>query len=147
MRVLWDADVVLDVLLEREPNHRGSARLMSKVERGEIAGYLCDTTVVTLHGVAERLVGPERAARELQKLLLMFDVAAVNRIVLESALVLKGLEFENALLYEVARHVGAEAITTRSFAPFKGADIPIAPPEKLLKMLTQKGRAHAEAWS
>lgn len=147
MRVLWDADVVLDVLLEREPGDKGSARLMSKVERGEIAGYLCDTTVVTLHAVAERLVGPERARRELRKLLLLFDVAPVNRVVLESALVLKGLEFENALLYEAARHVGVEAITTRSFAAFKGADIPIGAPEKLLKMLSQKGRAHAEAWS
>ncbi len=146
MRVLWDADVVLDVLLEREPNDSGSARLMSKVERGHISGYLCDTTVVTLHGVAERLVGPERATREVQKLLLLFDVAPVNRVVLESALVLKGLDFENALLYEAARHVGADAITTRSFAAFKGADVPIAVPEKLLKMLGQRGRAHAEAW-
>jgi len=146
VRVLWDADVVLDVLLEREPNHLGAARLMAKVERGQIAGYLCDTTVVTLHGVAARLVGPERAVRELQKLLLLFDVAPVNRVVLESALALKGLDFENAVLYEAARHVGAEAVTTRSFRAFKGADIPIAAPEKLLKMLSQKGRAHAEAW-
>ena len=147
MRVLWDADVVLDVLLEREPHHAAAACLMSRVESGHMAGYLCDTTVVTLHGVAERLVGQERASRELRKLLLLFEVAPVSRVVLESALVLKGLEFDNAVLYEAARRVGAEAITTRGFAAFKGADIPIAAPDKLLKMLNQKGRTHAEAWS
>ncbi len=146
MRVLWDADVILDVLLEREPNDVASARLMSEIERGQVSGYVCDTTLVTLHGVAQRLVGSERAAREVQKLLLLFDVAPTNRVVLESALAQKKLDFENAVLYEAARHVGADAVATRSFAPFRGAEIPIASPEKLLKMMNRKGRVHAEAW-
>ena len=147
MRVVWDADVVLDVLLDRESEAAAAVRLMARVERGEIVGYLCDTTVLTLHGVARRLVGAERAGRELRKLLLLFDVTPVNRVILESALVNTALDFEDAVLYESARHIGAEALVTRSFPAFKGSDLPVATPEKLLKMLGQKGRSHAESWS
>ena len=78
---------------------------------------------------------------------MLFDIIPVNRVVLESALVNKALGFEDAVLYEAARHSGAEALVTRSFPAFKGAKVPVATPEKLLKVLSQKGRSHAEAWS
>jgi len=145
MRVVWDADVVLDVLLDRGGGAEASARLMSRVERGELVGYLCDTTVFQLHEAAERLIGAEGAARELRKLLLLFDVTPVNRVVLESALMNTVLDFEDAVLYESARHSGAEALVTRSFPAFKGAVVPVMTPEKLLKVLSQRGRSHAEA--
>jgi len=147
VRVIWDADVVLDVMLDRGADAAPAARLMTRVERGEIVGYLCDTTVMVLHGVARRLVGAERAARELRKVLLLFDVTSVNRVILESALVHPHLEFEDAILYGAAKHIGAEALVTRSFPAFKGAEVPVATPEKLLKMLNRKGRAHAESWT
>lgn len=144
MRVVWDADVVLDVLLDRGADAAASARLMTRVERGELVGYLCDTTVLLLYEAAKRMIGADGAARELRKVLLLFDVTPVNRVVLESALVNQALDFEDAVLYEAARHCGAEALVTRSFPAFKGAEVPVATPEKLLKMLSQKGRAHAE---
>lgn len=147
MRVVWDADVVLDVLLDRGADAGASVRLMSRVERGDLVGYLCDTTVLVLHEAAKRVIGAAAAGRELRKVLLLFDIIPVNRVVLESALVNKALGFEDAVLYEAARHSGAEALVTRSFPAFKGAKVPVATPEKLLKVLSQKGRSHAEAWS
>ena len=147
MRVVWDTDVVLDVLLDRGADAIAATKLMARVERGELTGYLCDTTVMTLFGVARRLIGTERAGRELRKVLLLFDVTPVNRVVLESALANSALDFEDAVLYEAARHVGAEALVTRSFPAFKGSDLPVATPEKLLKMLSREGRSHAESWT
>jgi len=144
VRVLWDADVVLDVLLERGADAAASRRLMTRVERGEVVGYLCGTTVLLLHEAAKRMVGAEEAARQLRKLLLIFDVMPVNRVVLESALMNDKLEFEDAVLYEAARHGGADALVTRGFPAFKGAEVPVATPETILKVLNQKGRAHAE---
>jgi len=146
VRVVWDADVVLDVLLDRGSEAAPAARLMTRVERGEITGYLSDATVMVLHGVARRLVGAERAAREVRKVLLLFDVTPVNRVILEAALGHPHLEFEDAILYGVAKHIGAEALVTRGFPAFKGSEVPIATPEKLLKLLSRKGRSHAESW-
>ena len=146
MKVVVDANVVLDVLLEREPHVGPAATLMSKIERGAVRGFLCDTTILTLQAVAERLIGAERARQELRKLLLLFDVASVNRVVLESALVSKSLAFEEAVVYEAARHLAAEALVTRGFEGFRGAELPICTPAKFLKMIGSRGRSHAEAW-
>jgi predicted nucleic acid-binding protein len=100
-----------------------------------------------LYEASKRMIGADAAARELRKLLMLFDVTPVNRVVLESALMSKTLDFEDAVLYEAARHSGAEALVTRSFPAFKGAEVPVVTPERLLKVLSQKGRSHAEAWT
>lgn len=49
MRVLLDTNVVLDVLLNREPYASASADVLSRVETGELIGCICATTVTTIH--------------------------------------------------------------------------------------------------
>ena len=40
MRVLFDTNVILDVLLDREPHVEASARILYRVENGEVSGWL-----------------------------------------------------------------------------------------------------------
>ncbi len=146
MRLMVVTDLVVDVLLDREPFAETAARVLGKVERGEASGYLCDTTVTVVHGIASRLVGAKRAAKEVQKLLMLFEIAPVNRLVLEAALVDKVVDFQNAVIYEAAVHIGAEALVTRREHEFAGAEIPVYSPDKLLKAMSQRGRAHVQKW-
>jgi len=48
VKVLFDTNIILDVLLNREPFVELSASLVSLVEAGEIKGYLCATTLTTI---------------------------------------------------------------------------------------------------
>ena len=41
MKVLFDTNIILDVLLDRKPFSEHASHLMSKVERSEINGFLC----------------------------------------------------------------------------------------------------------
>ncbi|KAB7554364.1 PIN domain-containing protein [Verminephrobacter sp. Larva24] len=59
--VLFDTNVVLDVLLDREPHVHASAQAMALVERGEVRGFLCATTVTTLFYLASRALDARRA--------------------------------------------------------------------------------------
>ena len=45
MRILFDTNVVLDVLEERAPHHTDAATLFSAVDRGWITGLLSATTI------------------------------------------------------------------------------------------------------
>ena len=54
MKVLFDTNIILDVLLDREPFSEHASYLMSKVERSEINGFLCATTVTTIHYLLSR---------------------------------------------------------------------------------------------
>ncbi len=76
----------------------------------------------------------KQAEEEISKLLSIFAIAPVNRAVLEAAINSKFTDFEDAVLYEAARHASAQAIVTRDAAGFKYAKIPVYSPEELIKM-------------
>jgi predicted nucleic acid-binding protein len=135
LRVLFDTDVVLDLLLDRQPFSTPAADLFSRVERGEIRGFLCATTVTTIHYLAAKVIGTRRARAEVRRLLTLFDVAPVNRTVLEAALLGTFVDFEDDVIYEAARHVDVEAIVTRNTRDFKQSVIPIHQPSELLHIL------------
>jgi predicted nucleic acid-binding protein len=45
LRILFDTNVILDLLLDREPFSSAAAELFLLVEAGEITGYVCATSV------------------------------------------------------------------------------------------------------
>ncbi|CAN5343135.1 hypothetical protein BH24ACT19_BH24ACT19_09380 [soil metagenome] len=71
----------------------------------------------------------------MRDLLRLFEVAPVNRAVLESALALGFDNFENAVLHEAGRFAGARAITTRDPSCFSAATLPVYDPEALVAAL------------
>ena len=53
MNALVDTNVILDVLLKREPHFAASAAVMASIEMGHFQGGLCAITVTTIHYLAE----------------------------------------------------------------------------------------------
>ena len=131
MRVLFDTNVVLDLLLDREPFSLDAARCFSRVEAGEIEGWLCGTTVTTLHYLIRKSVGAARARECISLLLSLFEIAPVNKTALERALNPPFKDFEDAVLHESARLVNADAIVTRNMTDFKHSNIPVRLPGKI----------------
>jgi len=125
LKILFDTNIVLDLLLDRPPFADAAAELFARVENGAITGYLCGTTVTTIHYLATKVVGSARAKTEVGKLLSLFEVALVNRSVLQSALKAGFTDYEDAVIHEAAYHVGAEAIVTRNVKDFKKARLTI----------------------
>jgi predicted nucleic acid-binding protein len=131
LRVLFDTNVVLDLLLDRRPFSLDAARCFSRVEAGEIEGWLCGTTVTTLHYLIRKAVGAAKAREGISLLLFLFEIAPVNKTVLERALDLPFEDFEDAVLHESARLVNADVIITRNTADFKHSTIPVRLPGEI----------------
>ncbi|HBG07043.1 MAG: twitching motility protein PilT [Geobacteraceae bacterium GWC2_58_44] len=138
MKILFDTNIVLDLLLDRAPFADAAADLFAKVEEGSVVGYLCGTTVTTIHYLTTRVVGSARAKEEAGKLLSLFEVAPVNRAILESALKAGFADFEDAVIHEAACHVGAEAIVTRNLKDFKKSRVNVYHSTELAGILTVK---------
>lgn len=132
MKVLFDTNVVLDFLLDRQPFADAASRLFVQVERRELQGVLGATTVTTLAYLAQKAVGREKAKKQLAALLTLFEVAPVHGDVLRRALAIDSADFEDAVLYEAARGVGVEAIVTRDPAGFRASELPVLSPEECL---------------
>jgi predicted nucleic acid-binding protein len=140
VRVLLDTNVIIDLLLDREPFSLAAGRLVAQVARAKLDGVLCATTVTTIHYLAARVLGAERAVAEIQKLLSLFNVAAVNRAVLEGALRARFEDFEDGVLHEAAVRCGAQAIVTRDLRHLKRSTIPVYSPDQLLAVLRERDR-------
>lgn len=138
MKILFDTNIILDVLMDRIPHSDVAVELFSKVEEGIITGYLCGTTITTVFYLAAKSVGTARAREEIRKLLRLFEVAPVNRHILEAALVLDFTNFEDAVIHEAARHIGADAIVTRNQKDFKKSGIPVYFSKEMAKILASK---------
>jgi predicted nucleic acid-binding protein len=131
LRVLFDTNVVLDLLLDREPFSQDAAGCFSRIEVGEIEGWLCGSTVTTLHYLIRKSAGAGKARESVSLLLSLFKIASVNKTVLERALNLPFTDFEDAVLHEAARLVNADVIVTRNTADFKRSSIPVRLPGNL----------------
>lgn len=131
MKVLFDTNVVLDLLLDRESFSLDAARCFSRVESGEIEGWLCASTVTTLHYLIKKSVGAGKAFDSISLILSLFEIAPVDKSVLESALHLPFKDFEDAVLHEAARYSNVDVIVTRNVADFKNSSITVQLPGKL----------------
>lgn len=135
MSILFDTNIVLDVLLDRKPFVSDAALLFSYVESGKLTGYLSATTITTIHYLAYKVVGAAQAKTDIRKLLKLFEIAPINRMVLEDAVALNFSDYEDAVLHESARHIGAHAIVTRNGKDFQKASLSIYTPTELIKIL------------
>jgi predicted nucleic acid-binding protein len=135
MNVLFDTNVILDALLDREPWAEPAVDLFDRVEAGGLIGHLGATTVTTIHYIARCNVGTIAAHEMMKDLLQLFEVAPVNRAVLEGALALGFDDFEDAVLHEAGRLAGATAVVTRDPSGFSAAALRVYAPDTLVAIL------------
>jgi len=135
VKVLLDTNVILDVLLNRHPFSDDSAQLMAMVDRSEVQGFLCATTVTTIHYLLAKYLDSKRSIKQVRLLLSLFEIAPVNRVVLENALAGHSPDYEDAVIIEAAQHAGVEYIVTRNIKDFKKSLIPVYTPAGFIQAL------------
>lgn len=135
MIALVDTNVVLDVMLGREPHFAASCEVFVAVETGRCRGLLCTTTITTIHYISERRIGNRASLERIAELMSIFGVAAVNQAVLGSALVRDMPDFEDAVIHEAALQAGGKCIVTRNVDDFAAAEIPVYSPEQFIAAL------------
>jgi len=132
VNILFDTNVILDVLLEREPYIDAASKLFALVDNGHIKGSICATTATTIYYLAAKSFGARKARDQVHGLLGLFEVAPVDRDVLDAALDIDFSDYEDAVLHEAARAAGATAIVTRDRDDFANSAIPALDPHELL---------------
>jgi predicted nucleic acid-binding protein len=146
LNVLFDTNVVLDVLMNRSPHAEAVAQLLVLVEqKKKLNGFLGATAVTTIHYLLRRSLGMTATRKHLRTLLSLFDVAPITWDILSDALNLHFTDFEDAVLHEAARHAGAVGIVTRDPKGFKKARLRIYSPIELLRTLSEPDTPRTES--
>jgi predicted nucleic acid-binding protein len=134
-RILFDTNVVLDVLLDRQPHAAASAAVWSVVETGAVEGVLSAHTLTTIHYLVRKQLGEAKAGRTVAAIMKVFGVAAIDGPVLGEALQLRFTDFEDAVTAAAAKSAGCDWIVTRDARGFRGSPVRALTPEALLPLL------------
>ncbi len=138
-RVLFDVNVVLDVLLNRRPYVEASAAVFGAAEQGNTQGWLSAHAVTTIHYLIRREMNTAQTKPLLQAMLAVLAVAPVDSAVVQEALPLSWPDFEDAVTAAAARRAGCDYIVTRGPAGFRGSPVKPITPEALAAILAERG--------
>lgn len=135
LRVLVDTNVILDVLLKREPWYRFGEKIWAASENCEILAYLTANSLTDIHYVARRITNPEKAREAVSLCLKAYRIASLDRQVLEKALDLSGQDFEDDVQIACVSQEHLDGIVTRDTKGFTAAPCPVWEPQDFLRLL------------
>lgn len=136
-QVLFDLNIILDVLQEREEFYDYSARLLAMAETGGIQGWLAAHSITTLFYLIAKDRSPEQARVTLTSLLQFLKIAPVDQNTIEQALNLPYRDFEDAIKMMAALQIRADYLLTRNVKDYQPAPLDVIQPVELLAILKQ----------
>lgn len=135
MKILIDTNIVLDLILEREPFVENAILLFEQIECGNLAGYIAATTITNVFYIIRKIEGREVALAAIHRLLIGLQFCAIDRQTIETALSLGLKDFEDSIQLACATLDQLDAIVTRDPKDFSSSNLPIYSPTELLTQL------------
>lgn len=135
MRVLIDTNVLLDVLLQRQPWATDSDAVWQANDQGYLAGFISATVATNLFYIARRARGNSEALQAVRACLDSFEICPVDRAILEAAIALPGADFEDNVLIACAQAATLDGIVTRDKGDFTRSGLAVFTPAELIVQL------------
>lgn len=133
--LLIDTDVILDVVLARDPWAADAIRALDAMSRKRAHGFLSAHSITTVHYIVEKARGRAIANSAIADLLQILDIVPLDDSDFQRALVLGLPDFEDAV--QVAAHLraGADFLVTRDAKHFANAPVIVMSPGEILAIL------------
>lgn len=132
MRVLLDTDVVLDLVLAREPFDHAARALFKLHEQGGIDAYIAAITPVNVFYISRKLKGVDAARRAVKLLLASLTGCPLHKSIPDEADKLPVTDYEDAVQHVSAIASRLEVIVTRDLSDYKNAALPVLSPREFL---------------
>ena len=136
MRILFDTNIILDFLCNREPFSSNANALIELCDTGEITGYIAAHTIPNVFFILRKQYTVDERKSFLIDLFDIFTIVGINSQILLSSL--RNADFsdiEDCMQYECAKEINADYIVTRDPNGFPCSMIPAIDPTDLLKLL------------
>jgi predicted nucleic acid-binding protein len=130
--VLCDINFILDIFLERGPFYAPAARIFAMIEAKHLKGYLCANSFPTLFYILAKELKRDKALKVLEKVRIVFRVAAVDEKVIDLSLASDFKDFEDAVQCYSAVNAKVDCLITRNKRDYATDILPILTPEEFL---------------
>lgn len=135
MTILLDANIILDVLMNRSQFIEDSAMIWKLCETKQITGYVSTLTFANIAYIMRKELTPEKIEDVFFKLSLIFEFADLNSKILKKAIKMNWKDFEDAIQNATAEQIRANYIITRNVRDFTKSKILAFTPSELLEQI------------
>lgn len=133
MTALIDINIILDVLLERQPFFKDSFKVIEMAEVGEIKGYITANSITDIGYILKRGgISKDKITELIKHIIQILEITSITRSDIVKALDLNYTDLEDALQTQCAKKIKAEYIVTRNVQDFKDRHIRVVTPEEFL---------------
>ncbi len=133
MEILLDTNIILDVLLNREPWVKSAGLIWRAIDEKLLTGYIAACTLADIAYIAQRLKDQATARIAVDICLQTFEICPVDRRTVDEAIQLPGRDFEDNVQIACAILSGVAAIVTRDCAGFQATPIPVLSPDEFVQ--------------
>ena len=135
LRLLIDANVILDVLLNRKPHSDAAAQVLEYCRQNRENAFVAAHHVTTIFYLYAKDRNVETARVALLDLGSLLRIAPVDQGVIDGALALPYGDFEDAVTMMAAVGAGADYVIKRNPGDFRYGPLPVLSAAELLQQL------------
>lgn len=139
MKLLIDANILLDVMQKDSPNrqqfYNDSDRIWKLCETKQVEGYVSTLTIANLVYVMRKELSPEKTNEVVGILSLIFSFEKLSSTDIINASGMKWKDFEDAIQAATAKRIRCNYIITRNIRDFKDSPVPALTPAEFLARL------------
>ena len=137
MKIICDTNVILDVLLDREPFAEASSAVLGLCEEGRVAGFIPATCMTDVFYFTRKFTGSAADAyRALGHLLNIFKMADVTHGTILAAYQRRARDFEDCIVAQCALSLGCDCIVTRNTRDYGEFAVPALEPDDFIKQFS-----------
>jgi predicted nucleic acid-binding protein len=133
MTILLDTNVVLDILLNRQPWYTNAALIYGLAQQNFIRAYISASAITDIFYIAQKEQGKNAAKEAIKRLLKVFYPATVTDKNIYQALELEWEDFEDSVQFIVGKGLSADFIVTRNTKDFTSSSIAAVTPDQFLQ--------------
>lgn len=135
MKVMFDTNIILDILLNRQPFCELSARVVDLSATRVIKGYVSASAVTDIYYLAYKGIrDKEKVCILLERLLQIVSIAGVTEAEIMAAIKSDWNDFEDAVQYFTAQSIEASYIVTRNKKDYMAGEIKAIEPQAFLDL-------------
>lgn len=131
-KLYLDSDVLLDLLLDREPFSEAITELIEEAVNSDIKLYTSPISITNIHYIISRLENRNKADLQIQKVLKIVCLENVGQSVIDSASQSQFKDFEDSVQNYCAVEGGHQIIITRNTKDYKESELSILTPKEYL---------------
>ncbi len=131
-KLFLDSDVLLDLLLDREPFSDDIAEIIENSLSSGVKLCVSPITVTNVNYIIEKFENQRKAEIQRKKLLKIVQVEKVGQSIINKASNSKFKDFEDAVQYYCAKESGHQILITRNTKDYKESNLSILNPTEYL---------------